>query len=170
MNLNLFEQRLVSQINNLYNTAPPNWWDEDFKESINGFYGQYSQLYDFLKAEGHDIKFDKLTKDNLWKLAREKFTKDNKARILHTAKTFKKEILAAQDILDDELRATYKIGAKIIPKEEIDTYCKEAADKWLHDELMKVFKSFLVRRYLLDRVPTEGVLVLYDEQGKRIKI
>lgn len=112
--------QFLYQIRNLYESS--------------GTYGTYDVVYDKLKEDGHDIKFEQSVKDELWDKARKKFKKENKRLI----EDFKK-------------------------------------NKWpeerLKHHLHRYFKSFLVTKYILDKMEEQGIklILMNDVTGKEIK-
>jgi len=60
MKLNLQAQLTLAQLNNLYKTK--------------GSFGLYDLVYDFLKAEGHDLSSE--NKDTLWQKSKDRFNKE----------------------------------------------------------------------------------------------
>lgn len=141
MKLDIFQKHLQKQLEALYSTAP-NWWDDDFKEGIYGFGGLYAELYDYLVSEGHPIGLKQLEqkeKDRLWALANKKYKADHGKD--NTLEVFTRELREAK----------------------VENYKEVAAEKTKErqkKDLHVIYKSFIVRKYLLDKVKTEGALLL----------
>lgn len=114
MTFDLPSQLILAQINNLYQSG--------------GTYGLYDLVYDQLKKDGFEVKYDKSTTNEIWQKAKIKFAKENKRLIA--------------DWQDDKKK----------------------------QHLNKYMKSMIVAKWLLERVESEGCIILSDENtGKQIK-
>ena len=106
--------QLLFQIKNLYQSS--------------GCYGTYDLVYDRVKKDGHDMKFESDELKLMWEKAKRKYLAANK---------------------------------KLIPQLSADE---------LKKEITRVFKSMLVAKYLMDKVESEGCLIITDEQGNKLEI
>jgi hypothetical protein len=129
-------QRIVNQLNNLYDRYSP----ETDPLSRHHSHTLYNLIFDHLERENIKIDYAPEIKKKLWKLAKIELNEQRKGWI----KMYNRQ-------KDPDIKAFFK--------------------KQLDDELMKFYKTYLVRKYLYDLLREEGkTLKLIDaESGKEIK-
>lgn len=142
---------LLCQRDNVYRLCPDNW----SKVPQNGNYIALTpELYDYLSKE-KEIKFLEEEKKQMYKLAKEVFYRK--------APTFGEDSYSAL-VKEYSLRPGKKDRAKI--KEEAIAKTKE----YIKIEIEKWYKSFLIRKYLLDKLVLENQrLDLTDQNGNKLE-
>lgn len=109
----------------------------------NGCYGLYDLVYDRVKKDGHDMRYSADELKIFWEKAKIRFSKEH---------------------------PTWIKGMNVKDKKGNIRFDPPLSEEQIKKEITRIFKSMLVAKYLMDKVESEGCLIITDEQGNKLEI